>query len=137
MSLKKYLLYVKFLSVVVESLIIRILFETYQTRFISNSFYFHIYCLLFGVGCALTFFGISDLYDWYPFDPLLLSSDQIYPFNTDCKTFEKIADDLTNIEITEEVLKKDKEEIKNAKKNLCIWLVGTAVLYCVLIYSVS
>lgn len=125
MSLKNYLIYVKFLIVIYGNYIIGILFSAYYIPQKKDAFYFYVCCLFAGLGCGLIFIGITELLDWYPFEPLTLSSDETNILNNNHNT----------IDIAEKNLK-DQEEIKNAKKSVCVWLVTTTVVFCVLFYTV-
>jgi hypothetical protein len=123
MSLKKYLKKMKFWIAVYQYYLIGTLFETYYCK-PRQLFHYYLYCLLFGVGCGLIFCGITDFLDWYPFEPLILSSDETNILNNDYNT----------IEISEKNLK-DKEEIESAKKNICVWFVVSTVLWCAVFYT--
>jgi hypothetical protein len=120
MTLKKYLMYVKFLIVVFPYFLIGILCQTYPTRSINREFYFYLYCLLFGAGLGLIFCGITHLCDWYPFEPLILSSDETILLNN--------TENIIDIDIEEKKLR-DQKEIASAKKTVSIWLIASTVLY--------
>jgi len=126
MTLKKYLLYVKFWLVLFPYLVVGLLYRTHPTRLINQEYYFLLYCLLFGFACGLIFIGITELYDWYPFEPLILSTDEEILFSNN----EIIID-------IEEKKLRDQKEIKSAKKSLCVWLVAATVFYSILFFTVT
>ena len=124
MSLKKYLAYLKIWITVFPYFVVGMLYRTYPSRAINNEFYFYLYCILFGFACGLIFCGITHLYDWDPFEPLILSFDETNILNNNDNTFE----------ISEKNLK-NQEEIKSAKKSICVWLVVTTVVYCAIFFA--
>ena len=122
MSLKKYLRQLKILLTICQFFVIGTIFAAghHGTR---QSVYYFLSCLLLGFGCGLLFCGITEFFDWYPFEPLTLSSDETNILNNDYNT----------IEISEKKLK-DKQEIESAKKNICVWLVVSTVVWCAIFY---
>lgn len=120
MSLKKYLIFIKILITVYPYFAIRTLFKTYYTNKID--YYFYIYCILFGATLGLIVCVITELIEYYPFfEPFTLSSGETHILNDDIN------------KIVEQNLK-NQEEIKNVKKNTCVWLVVTTVIYSILIF---
>jgi hypothetical protein len=122
MSLKKYLTQLKVGLTVCQFLVIGSLFNAGYSGS-RQTMYSLLYCLLVGFSCGLIFCGITELFDWYPFESLTLSSDETNILNNEYNT----------IEISKKNLK-DKQEIESAQKNICVWLIVSTVVWCTVFY---